>query len=58
MPEVCDLTPGGYDHKVIIKLTKSGLLYPYKDIRKRGRAQQGEGAAEGRSGNWGEVVTR
>ena len=42
----------------MIKQAEPALSYSKKDIRKRGRAQQGGGAAEGRSDDWGEVVTR
>ena len=55
MPEVGDLTPGEHDRTDVITDLRS-VIYAKKKYG--GRAQQGEGAAEGRSDDWGEVVTR
>ena len=58
MPEVSDPTPSEHEPRD----NRACSVVFDKRIRSRGRendrAQQGEGAAEGRFDNWGEVVTR
>ena len=56
MPEVSDPTPSEHDSEIA---ERSSAIFE-KEIRlgNERRAQQGEGAAEGRTSNWGEVVTR
>ena len=62
MPEVCDLTPGGHDMtrwQMNLFICTRIKIYGREVARSdRGRGQQGGGAAEGRSDDWGEVVTR
>ena len=62
MPEVSDPTPSEHEPRdnrtcsvVSVKRIRSVVG---KSTKSKDRAQQGEGAAEGRFDNWGEVVTR
>ena len=57
MPEAGDPTPGGHD-RVAGKCEAFSCIRIKNTVTGSGRAQQGEGAVEGRSDNWGEVVTR
>ena len=58
MPEVCDPTPGAHDQKKREHRFGRSMIPAKRKEGSGGRAQQGEGAAEGRSDDWGEVVTR
>ena len=67
MPEVGDPTPGVYEPRnrecrqafeVLAKDSAPRSVLKQTWGGRRARKQQGEGAAEGRTDNWGEVVTR
>ena len=55
MPEVGDPTPGEHDS---VTIERSSIVSVLRKRHEVSRVQQGEGAAEGRHDNWGEVVTR
>ena len=65
MPEAGDLTPGKHEPRdsraKLWCIRKKNTSRRENAVKSRGglnRAQQGEGAVEGRFDNWGEVVTR
>ena len=61
MPEVGDPTPGEHDSVIIGRssiISVKEIRHGVRGLETVSRVQQGEGAAEGRHDNWGEVVTR